>query len=106
MSKPIFFSVPTHGHVMPSLPVTAELVRRGEDVIYYLTDEYRHSVEATGATYRAYDHYPSGLLEDVGGNPFVLAERMVDACRAMLPGLLDVVRAEKPDYIMHDAMAP
>jgi MGT family glycosyltransferase len=106
MSKTLFFSIPTHGHVMPSLPVTAELVRRGEEVIYYLTDEYRESVEATGAAYRAYENFPPGLLADVGGNPFILAERMMDACRAMLPGLLDVIRAEQPDYIMHDAMAP
>src|SRR5687768_5990207 len=46
------------------------------------------------------------MLEGIDGRPFILASRMMDACRTMIPGLLDAARAESPDYILFDAMAP
>ena len=33
----------------------AELVRRGTEVIYYLTEGQRARIEATGATFKPYD---------------------------------------------------
>ena len=45
MAKVIVFNVPASGHVNPSLPVVAELVRRGENVIYYLTEAYRRAAD-------------------------------------------------------------
>jgi UDP:flavonoid glycosyltransferase YjiC (YdhE family) len=36
MSNFLFFNVPSTGHVDPKLPVTAELVRRGHEVVYFL----------------------------------------------------------------------
>lgn len=32
MPKALFFSIPAHGHVNPSLPLVAELVRRGRQL--------------------------------------------------------------------------
>jgi UDP:flavonoid glycosyltransferase YjiC (YdhE family) len=58
VSKAIFYNTPLHGHINPSLPLAAELVSRGEQVIYYSTSEFRTKIEATGAEYRAYEHWP------------------------------------------------
>lgn len=41
MSKILVFNVPTRGHINPTLPVVAELVRRGNEVVYYLTEGQR-----------------------------------------------------------------
>lgn len=106
MSKVIFFNVQAHGHVNPSLALVSELVQRGEKVIYYCTEEFRSLVEPTGVEFRAYQDMPPGLLDDVHGNPFILCGRMIDACGAMIPGLLEEVRAEEPDYILYDSMTP
>lgn len=107
MGKTLFYQVNAHGHVNPSLSLAAELVRRGEEVIYYLTDEFREAVEATGATFRSYGAaYPPDLLEGIYGQPFVLAARMIDACRRIVPELMEAAHAEQPDYIIYDAMAP
>lgn len=104
--KALVFQVPAHGHVNPSLAVTAELVRRGDEVVYYLTGDFREAVEATGATFRAYPELPPDLMDDVGGNPFILAVRLIDACAAMLPKLVDLTLCEQPNYVVYDAMAP
>src|SRR5258706_1399549 len=109
MSKILFFNVPTQGHINPSLPVVAELVRRGTEVIYYLTEGQRQRIEATGATFRPYatindDYFDIHKLD--GSNPPLTARTMVETTREVLPNLLDIVRREKPDVIMHDTMCP
>lgn len=54
MAKYVFLPGPAHGHVKTTLAVAQELARRGEQVVYYLTEDFRASVEATGATFRPY----------------------------------------------------
>ncbi|QBD81378.1 hypothetical protein EPA93_37550 [Ktedonosporobacter rubrisoli] len=48
-------TVPGYGHVNPTLALAEELIARGEQVIYYLPEEFRASVEATGAIFRPYE---------------------------------------------------
>lgn len=52
MSKILVFNVPAYGHVNPTLPVVCELVSRGEQVAYYLTDEFEPQIRHTGAEFR------------------------------------------------------
>jgi UDP:flavonoid glycosyltransferase YjiC (YdhE family) len=64
MSKILVFNVPAHGHVNPTLPVVRELVSRGEQVAYYLTDEFEPQIRHIGAKFRRIDdtQMGSGLL--------------------------------------------
>src|SRR5947209_20451845 len=61
MAKYIFFNVPAHGHVNPTLAVVQELVRRGQKVSYYLTEEFRDVVQATGAVFQPYESKLRGV---------------------------------------------
>ena len=108
MTKALFFNVPSSGHVNPSLPVTAELVRRGVQVIYYLTESYRQKVEATGAEFRSYPAPLDDTLFDGldGSKPPLTAERLVRMTHALLPALEAIIHVEKPDVILHDSMCP
>lgn len=54
MNRIVFVGTPAHGHVNPTLPVVQEMVQRGEQVIYYNSEEFRAKVEGTGAAFRAY----------------------------------------------------
>jgi len=103
MSKAIFFSIPAHGHTNPTLPLVAELVARGETVLYYSTDGFRDKVVATGAGYRAYP-FDVTAVADASKNLAILLFTLVDATRLFLEGLLAEVRAEKPDYIIQDSI--
>ena len=45
MAKALFLNIPAHGHMNPTLPLTRELVNRGETIIYYTGEEFREKVE-------------------------------------------------------------
>ena len=109
MAKTLFYNVPGHGHINPSLPLVAELVHRGHQLTYFATENYRAIVEATGAAFRPYaavhDNYfdARGLSGSVPGK---VAYELITTAGEILPALLEIARAEQPDYIMFDGMCP
>ena len=109
MPKALFFNVPAHGHVIPSLPLVIELVQRGHEIIYYLTESFRPRVEATGAVFRPYlripDDYFGGDGLD-GSRPMFAAQHLITTTAEILPELIQIAQAEKPDYILFDGMCP
>lgn len=104
MSKIIFLNFPTHGCINPLLATASELVKRGEKIIYYCTDEFRNKIEQTGAEFRPY----KGLINDYKINNYadlyeglkLIVEMTVDK----LDYNLDEIRNENPDYIIHDSL--
>lgn len=100
MAKGFFFNLPAHGHINPTLPLTQELVRRGEEIVYFTGESERRKIEGTGAAFRVlpYD------LRDFSKSPrspevdFLL----FDCALKCLPTLIETARREKPDYILYD----
>ncbi len=106
MSKAIFFNIPASGHIYPSLGLTAELVRRGEQVIYFATERFRPVIEAAGAAFRPTPAIDDHFIDQPGldgTDPQLFAELMMGTCRDLLPELIELTRAENPDYILHDS---
>ncbi len=102
MAKAAFFNIPAYDHIQPTLSVIDELTRRGEDIIYYATEPYQAQIEAAGATFVPYDEtMPDDLLAET--NPLRLSVRMAETTQALLPGLLDHLKTERPDYLIFDS---
>src|SRR5437868_6970972 len=106
MAKYVFLNVPAHGHVNPTLAVAQELVRRGQAVSYYLTDEFRDVVEATGAVFEPYESklkempaMPSSF-SNIGGGPAGRAGPMFADMQSVPAQVIDRIRAEQPDAIV------
>ncbi len=107
MPKAVFFNVPGHGHVNPSLPLVTELVSRGHHITYFITEGYRARIEAAGATFRPYpavddDYFESRGLS--GSVPAKVAYELITTTSTILPELLDATRTLQPDYILFDGM--
>jgi MGT family glycosyltransferase len=110
MAKYVFLNMPGWGHVNPTLAVVQELVRRGHDVSYYLTEEFRDVIQATGASFQPYESRLKSLLhrgvngaEDLlsGGNGPGTVGLDKDY---VPPQVIDRIRAEHPDTIVYDFM--
>jgi MGT family glycosyltransferase len=107
MSKALFFNIAAHGHTYPTLPLVAELVRRGEQVIYYSTGTtFQQVIASTGAAFR---NSATPFLNDetqIDENMIKVAYMLLQTTEAALASLLLQVRDEKPDYIIHDGLSP
>lgn len=109
MPKALFFNIPAQGHINPSLPLVTELVRRGHDITYFLTENNRNKIEKTGAKFHPYstvkdDYFDAPGLD--GTRPQYAAYTLMNTTREILPELLDYSGAAKPDYILYDTMCP
>jgi MGT family glycosyltransferase len=109
MSKIVFLGAPAYGHVNPTLPVVQELVGRGEQVVYYNTEEFRPQIEQTGATFHAYEGANissaeiSAALQD--GNLGNIGAWILHTTAALTPFVLEELPRQQPDLVMLDSMA-
>jgi hypothetical protein len=109
MSKIIYLTPPAHGHVNPTLPIMQELVRRGEQVVCYNTEDFRSKIEQTGAIFRAYADSEmtsveiTRLLQD--GNLANITGLILRTTEQLLPFLIAELSHEKPDLVVFDAIA-
>ena len=112
MAKYVFLNMAARGHVNPTLAVVQELVRRGQEVSYYLTEEFRDVVQATGAVFQPYESKLKGVptmppsFSSVGGAPAGSVGPMflLEDMRYVPPQVIDRIRAEQPDVIVYDFM--
>ena len=112
MTKYVVLNFPAYGHVNPTLAVVQELVARGEEVVYYNTEEFKEAIEATGASFQGYQSSmgqitPPPFLGRANNPPVgsILPKFMIEESRKVIPQVLERVRAERPDYIIYDGMA-
>lgn len=103
MKKVIFLNFPTHGCINSLLATASELVDRGQQIIYYCTEEFRNKIEKTGAEFRPYH----GLLNDFRIENFDLFKALelnIEMTIDKLDYNLDSIRKESPDYLIHDSL--
>ncbi|MFF3438434.1 macrolide family glycosyltransferase [Streptosporangium sp. NPDC002721] len=104
MSTVAFLNIAMHGHVNPTLPVVAELVRRGHSVVYHTSPAFSEEIAATGATVFL---YPGGdrPLPDPP-MPLTMLDGLARAAVGLLPAVLSDLRRVRPDLVVHGAMCP
>ncbi|MFE6895119.1 macrolide family glycosyltransferase [Streptomyces sp. NPDC057694] len=102
----LFFTAPAHGHVRPTLPVAAELVRRGHRVSYATTDQFAAEVGATGAEAVRYDPGVPDFAGAAPGDspdwlPLALTAAIAESS-ALLPAIMDHFGDARPDVVAYD----
>lgn len=100
-------TIGAHGHVNPSLPVLAELVRRGHRVTVAVPDTFAETVASTGATPLCYhsllpderrgERWTDDVLEGV--NLFL------DEAQHVLPQLVAAFEHDRPELLLYDIAA-
>ncbi|GAA0135378.1 glycosyltransferase [Paenibacillus sp. YSY-4.3] len=109
--KLLFFMMPYHGHINPTLSVAEELVRRGEQVVYYTTEEFAGKVEGIGAELRLVGREFGFFMEEPDKQPLAASLRNADFYVdnlnrhvALASELLEQVQKEKADGVICDPM--
>ncbi|MEV8376050.1 hypothetical protein AB0P21_25145 [Kribbella sp. NPDC056861] len=96
-----FLNIAMHGRVNPTLPIVAELVRRGHAVSYHTSPAFRAEVEAAGATAHLYGGGEQSLPDPP--TPVSLLEGLARTAVRVMPSLLEDLREVRPDLIVHDS---
>ncbi|MFI0447506.1 macrolide family glycosyltransferase [Actinomadura sp. 6N118] len=104
MSTIAFLNTAMHGHINPTLPVVAELVRRGHSVTYHASPAFSKEIKATGATVCLY----------LGGDqplpdppiPVTMLDGLARTAVGVLPAVLSDLRRARPDLIVHGSACP
>jgi MGT family glycosyltransferase len=101
---------PAHGHVNPTLPVMAELVRRGHRVSYVVAEQFADAVRATGATPLPYASPMPTSWDTVAIPETITAEVVAEAALAHavegctpLPMAHAAFADDRPDVFLYDA---
>jgi MGT family glycosyltransferase len=106
-------SLGAFGHVNPTLSFVKELVDQGVRITYFCTEEFRRIVEPTGAKFVAVPswmadndkHNEDKKEEDKGQEENVAAVvpfLFLSEAGAFIDTVLDTLREDKPDAILHD----
>lgn len=101
-----FFHLPVPGHVNPTLPVMAELRRRGAEVRAFADPSIAGPIEASGATVVL---YPPGIQEKTEPPPrgvLAVGALLAEISEELLPFALQHLRDEAADIVVCDSMAP
>lgn len=104
VSTVAFVNVALRGHINPTLPLVAELVRRGHTVTYHTTAAFEPDVAAAGATVFRYPGDGPPLAGPP--TPVTLLEQLARTALETLPSVLADLRSTRPDVIVHGAACP
>ncbi|MFC5422357.1 macrolide family glycosyltransferase [Bosea eneae] len=99
-----FLNIGMHGYINPTLPVVAELVRRGHTVTYHTFPAFAAPIAAAGAKVCLYAQGNLPLPDPP--IPLVMLEWLARSALAVLPGVLSDLRGTRPDLIVHGAACP
>ncbi|KRE07375.1 glycosyl transferase [Bacillus sp. Root239] len=106
MGKVLFFNFPGEGHVNPTIALVEELVKKGEDVVYYCVEEYKNKIEKTGAIFRPYKNFARNIdpmkrtTEKI--DPLEMLLFMGRSMDKIIEVVLDEIREEQYDYVIYD----
>ncbi|CCE98062.1 macrolide family glycosyltransferase [Sinorhizobium fredii] len=104
MSTVSFLNIGMHGYINPTLPVVAELVRRGHTVTYHTSPAFAVQIEAAGAKVHLYSGGDLPLPDPP--IPLAMLEELARTALGLLPGVLSDLRSTRPDLIVHGAACP
>ena len=106
MAKALFLSLPLHGHVNPSLPLVRELVARGDEVVYIANARFSARIAEAGGRYQPYRDPWLSELSRLPERTEEIVWLLMQTAQRVLANELDAFRAERPDYIITDSVAP
>ncbi len=104
MAKVLFLSAPAHGNVNPTLGLVSELVKQGEEVIYFSSDDFKEKIEKTGAQFRSYTEDMD--IFKIGKVPFEPMHRILKSADKIIADILNQVKDVKFDYLIHSMAFP
>lgn len=109
MAKALYISSFGEGHVNPTLGLVNDLVKRGEHIVYYSSNDFEEKIKKTGAEFRPVDQGAQRKLQEssnlLHSQPQEYLLQFLSALEMMTDTILDEISKETYDYILYDAQS-
>lgn len=96
-----FFSLPTHGHVFPLLPIAKRLVSGGDRVVFYGREDYRAIIGRSGAEFRRLPYSFEGFNARPAPRSHGWREELLDYAWEKVPQILAGQAHKEPLRLFH-----
>ncbi|MEN8904628.1 MAG: macrolide family glycosyltransferase [Clostridiales bacterium] len=107
MANVLYVNGHAQGHINPTLSLVRELVKKGEDVYYTTTKEYKEIIENTGCKTIIIDEYEIFIkkFNPKFKHPFYyLIESILEYNAFLIPLILKKIEHIQIDYVLHDSV--
>lgn len=111
MSNVLFLNFPAYGHINPTLGIVSELVKQGEKVTYFATNEFRNTIEKAGAQFISYSEKENPLTKrhnissKTDANTFLEhISEMFTASDTIINDVLYKIKNLHFDYVIYGSM--
>ncbi|ANS76512.1 glycosyl transferase family 1 [Paenibacillus yonginensis] len=105
MARVLWINGGSEGHIQPTLGVIRELISRGEEVVYFVSDSFRTLAESTGAKVITFDGEAFVKAFLAGGrSPWGRVSGLLRTADIVIPSVLEQIQGERFDYMIHDSM--
>lgn len=111
MSKILFLNISAYGHVNPTLGLANELVKQGNEVIYFSSEEFKEKIERAGAIFKTYSGESNPLKmkhnngKETGINKLMnFVEKILNSSNEIISDILYQTKGIKFDYIVYDSV--
>lgn len=105
MARVLFINGGSEGHINPTIGLVQELVRRGEEVVYCIADQYRDRIKQEGVEVITFDigKFVEAFLAG-GRSPWGRVGGLLRTADIIIPCVLEQTKGKRFDYIIHDSM--
>ncbi|MGE5631895.1 MAG: glycosyltransferase [Caulobacteraceae bacterium] len=107
MARALYISVAGEGHINPTLALVSELVKRGDQIVFYSSDGFENKIKSTGAEFRPVDREAQKKLHESAAlsysQPKEYMLRFLGALEMITDSILDDISGEAYDYLLYDA---
>jgi len=107
MAKALYISMLGEGHVNPTLGLVTDLVKRGEQIVYYSSNHFQEKIEQTGAIFRPVDQRAQEILQEISNlinsQPVEFFLQFLHAMEMITDTIQNEITNETYDYLLYDA---
>jgi len=106
MARALLLGLPLHGHTNPTLPLVRALADRGDEIVYFSADGFKPKIENAGGRFCPYQNQFLRTLSKLSDRTHELSWLLMRTTSEVLASELPAFRAERPDYVIADSVAP
>ncbi|MBI4973707.1 hypothetical protein HZC27_03805 [Candidatus Roizmanbacteria bacterium] len=103
--KFIFQTMPAYGHLNPMLGVAKKLVEDGHEVVIHNLAIFKKQIEKVGARFRTSTTNFKMIDFRILHNATNIAEQSLIAAKQLTQPLVELIRDERPDCLIHDSLS-